>query len=647
MPSRLEIVVDGDELLGVRDETISLEQVADGGEIGSGGFDREDDSLSDVPAWKDVTVEDARADTPRLFNALLESVVLESSDAKRPAETDYARVSWLLSTSDFAAIGVAAGVVPNTNTVNLDASDYRREAGGARRVLSDCAEAAQKNYFIYDYGAGAKLYYDKHTGTSLSSTLKLSTVRADVDEAEVFWILDGAERKQDPSEIWSKVVYNYDGGHVTRTDTDAGVTTSSDFRRRETVVDDSTVKSSAKATAKADKYLVAASNETVRFTCSTELPAQFAGEIQAGMRIQIKVPHLGYSAFTWFRITRCVLQLAETTQGVSREAYRLNLEFAADVKITSFNDSRPGDDVDTATTTDGSAITLSRYQMSQETGSGQFGPAAGLWENIAPDFDLNSLAGANDGVVSRAPEGNISHSYTDCGVGTGAVAGLESRAVWHRFTIDLSDGDVMGVRVTVAPFLTSGSGYTESPGGFLDGADTVIVGIHTGADSSGSEVTDQNQYTPVGTVGASGGEVVIPSSLLIDVADGYNWIVLAPNWNISSGLLICNDAGNKPWGYGNTGHDTNASSIVSAVPITFSGSGLSPWLPAIGAVDGTNDTFSLPLWNGNGLPELRVGNAILTMGEYTVDSGALEATLTQPPPADMAGQVFYRAETGG
>jgi hypothetical protein len=669
------VTVDSVDLDFVNLGSMVLVAVAEGGEIGSGGFDLDDaGAATTVPALKDATVTDTRATPDALWsgrtgergrargeqsmvadddrvwdvmlldqNALLDDIVLTGSGANRPAETDYARVTWLIT--QLATYGVSAGVVPNTNTVNLDAQDYRNVQAGPRQVLSDCGEAAQKNYFLYDHGSGIKVYYDKHTGSSLASTAKLSTVLADVDDSTVFNAID-CHRVDDPTNVYSAVAYQYQGGTVQRDASDTGLTTEADYRYRKTAVQDDRVKSSTTAQNKADKYLYAASSETATFTCGVIVPAANVNDIREGHRIQVKVPHLDYSVYTWFRITRREVRAAPAQHGATRTHYALVLTFASDVKMTNFNSPRPPSSEDSGGTTDGSAITLARYQLADEVGSGYFGPFAGLWDNVGSSFSFGTISAAVDGIVDESPEGNIAWPYTDCGVGTGGVAGLATREVWHRFTIDLSAGDVVGVRVTVAAFLSTGSGYTLSPGGFLVGDDTVIVGIHTGTSSSGAEVTDKGQYTEVGRVGSAGGEVVIPASLLIDVTAGYCWIVLAPGWVISSDLFFCNSAGNKPWGYGKTGHDSNGSSIVSAVPVTYSGTGTSPWLPAIGDVDGSNDTFDLPLWNGTGTPEIRVGVVVLGPGEYTVDSGLLQATLVVPPPADMAGQVAYRAKTG-
>jgi hypothetical protein len=41
-----------------------------------------------------------------------------------------------------------------------------------------------------------------------------------------------------------------------------------------------------------------------------------------------------------------------------------------------------------------------------------------------------------------------------------------------------------------------------------------------------------------------------------------------------------------------------------------------------------------------------VGAVVLAAGEYTVNAGTLEGEILTPPPADMAGQVWYRARTG-
>jgi hypothetical protein len=682
MPDRIAIEVDGSAIANVREESIVFVEMAQGGEIGQGGFDLVDHAAAMIPALKDVTAEDSRATHVRLFtgmtgarglgrgegerqelqrtwdvtlwdlNSLLDGVLLTGSTWNRPAETDYARITALLA--ELAAVGISAGVVPNTNTVNMGAEDYRGQE--VRRVLSDCGESSQKLYFVYRYltTGDALLYYDRATGTSLTSGLTLSSDPADVDYVTCWPLVFTAEPvlKLDPRDVYSKARMRYQGGTVTLEDSDIGLTTSTDYRPRTIALDDSTVKSSAKATAKLTQYLTAASQERRKIeSAEVDLPAELVNEIRGGQRIHVRIPHLAVDgldldAGAYLRIITRETRLQPAEHGVVRDWYRLRLEFADDYKVTSFHDSRPPDSgADDANVEDDAAVALTRYQLTEELGGGPFGPAAGLWYTISPAFTIGTISAAVDGKVSRTPAHNVPWPYTDCGVGTGAVAGLASEAVAHRFTIDLSAGDIVGVRFTVAAFLASGSGYTASPGGFLVGDETVACGIHTGASSSGADFAELEDYTEVGRVGDGGGDVFVPASLLVDVTAGYNWFILAPGWRISSGLLICNSAGNKPWGYGNTGHDSNASSIVSGLAVIASGTGLSPWLPAFGDIDGTNRTFSLPLWNGDGTPELRLGGTMLGAGEYTVDATLLEAELVQAP-AVGSGPVGYRARTG-
>ena len=149
------------------------------------------------------------------LNTCLDDEVFTGSSADRPAETDYARMTWMLTTAALAALGVTAGVLPNTNTVTMDAFDYR--GYGPRRVSDDCAEAAAKNYFLYNFGSGHKLYYDKQTGTSLSSSARLSSVLADVDNS-VTWAIEKPALRKEPTRIYSTVVLKYQGGTVTVTD---------------------------------------------------------------------------------------------------------------------------------------------------------------------------------------------------------------------------------------------------------------------------------------------------------------------------------------------------------------------------------------------------------------------------------------------
>lgn len=189
-------------------------ECANRGEVGTGGFDVLDEASSlDIPALKAVVFDEPAAgpSNKRAFtgfthertagalrdqalaarewaveavdlNVLASDFVLtEAESADRGSETDYARVVWLLTTALNTTGSVGSGVVPNSNTVTMEATDYRGRKPAD--VLAECSEAAGKLWFIYDYGAGRKLYYDVATGTSLSSTALISDLPQDMQQA--------------------------------------------------------------------------------------------------------------------------------------------------------------------------------------------------------------------------------------------------------------------------------------------------------------------------------------------------------------------------------------------------------------------------------------------------------------------------------
>jgi hypothetical protein len=655
------VYVDGvDHTSLVRLDSLTLVEAAYGCDVGQGGFNRDDDVLGWVPAMKLTTVLETAASPTRMFtgythtrnldrgplpkvedqrqfdvalldlNTLWDDPVLEGSDSNRPEETDYERMTWLIGTDEFAALGIAAGVVPNTNTVSLDARDYRGEH--PRLVAEECQEAASKNCFLYDYGTGPLVYYDLATGTSLTSSARITSVLADVDEAGGVFAAEVPRVEIDPDRVYSKVRFEYAGGHVSVINT----TTEDNFRPRATTIRDSTVKSATKATNKANKYLDRSSTERNRFTVAVSVPAANVNDIRAGQRIPVKVPHLTVEGlaledWVWMRISRRTVVPQPGKNGPVWDRYTITLEFADNLKPAGFG-GRTGDGTE-PTVTDGAAVSLTRYQLKYETGGGPFGPFAGLYDLIDPELlAWGAIAGILNGEVLKEPSRNVAWEFTDCGIGTGAVAGLATYEIWHRFQVDLSDDSLVGVRFTVGAF--------SSVVGLAAGGETIICAIHTGASSTGTEVTEAGQWTAVGSIGDGGGEVFIPRSMLIDDGSGYCWFVLAPAWDVSADLLICNPSP------GPHGSAEMSPSGVTAVTQVVSGSGLSPWLPATGDVDGSNKTFGLPLWNGSGVPEVRVGAIELAAGEYTYDAGTLTVTLDEAPSDYMDGQVEYRAQMG-
>jgi hypothetical protein len=261
--------------------------------------------------WE-VTVED--------LNVLLDDRVITGSDGNRSAETDAARILWLIS--DASMSPVSTGHIPNTNTVNMDDVDYRGKR--PRDVLEDCAQKSGKNFFVY-YDSGIKLFYDLDTGTNWSADETISDVAADVDDANCFAAIN-PERTLDPSRVYSKVRLRYKGGSATV----SNATTATNYRTREVYKRYKRIKTSARATEQAQKWLDQAAAEQETISCSIECPAEWVNEMLPGMRVQVKLTRLGISSFTWYRITQ------RTVTPVNDVRYRIDFVFADTIRPTKF-----------------------------------------------------------------------------------------------------------------------------------------------------------------------------------------------------------------------------------------------------------------------------------------------------------------------
>ena len=351
----LSVVIGGTDYTDdVQANAFSLTECANRGEVGTGGFDVKDlTSALSIPALKAVTFTEPRAiANTRTFtgftherttayipdadlaarswavettdlNILAQDYVLADADsADRGVETDYARIVWLLTTV-FGTTGViGSGVVPNSNTVTMEATDYRGVPGGAARVLGECSEAAGKLWFIYDYGSGRKLYYDVATGTSLSSTSYISDVPGDPDGSTVWPPVGNVTVKRSPDRIYSKIHLRYNGGTVTVSD--GAVATA--YRAREASVQDMSIDNSTLAAAKANTLLTGAAAELSEIDgLNIIVPAANVNDIRQGQRVQIKLARHGISSYTYFRVIRRTVAPLGTTH------YAVALGLASDV----------------------------------------------------------------------------------------------------------------------------------------------------------------------------------------------------------------------------------------------------------------------------------------------------------------------------
>ena len=332
------------------DPVWALTECAFRGQVGAANITMDDTTGSYTPpGQKAVTVVESSASPTRLFtgyvgerkmgrgtmrpgerqwtvtledlNVLLDDRVITGSDGNRAAETDAARILWLIS--DAAMTGVSTGHIPNTNTVQMDAVDYRGKR--PRDVLEDCAQKSGKNFFVYYHSSGPLLFYDLDTGTNLTSSLRISDVASDVDESVTFAAKEPGVTL-DPARVYSKVRLRYKRGSASVTN----ATTASNYRTREVYKRYKRIKTAARATEQAQKWLDQAANEQTTVEVGIECGAAYVNDLRAGHRVQIKLTRLGISAFTYYRV------ITRTVRPLSDVRYAVDLVIADAIRPTKF-----------------------------------------------------------------------------------------------------------------------------------------------------------------------------------------------------------------------------------------------------------------------------------------------------------------------
>lgn len=233
-------------------------------------------------------------------NTVWQRRVMVGADCKRPAETDVARMQWLITTAEAGLIDDDT-YLSTDGPVNMDACDYRGQMMGS--VADDCAQASGKNWFLFFdgvAGAGTTIWYGDQALEVLDSPLRLSNIESEIDDAVTFAISDDTTVNRDPSRVFSGVYLPYDGGAVYRQEAD----TAAAFARRDTVMPSTNVKTNAKAAARAVRYLADLDEETDRITTAVILPATQVNDIRPGMRVPFRASHVEpyHTDYRWCRV---------------------------------------------------------------------------------------------------------------------------------------------------------------------------------------------------------------------------------------------------------------------------------------------------------------------------------------------------------
>lgn len=579
---------------------------------------RADSMLTGAARLWDCTVYD--------LNAALQFEVIRGTSAQRPAETDTARLAWLLGSGFLGPISSDDSAVFGADE-ELDKQDYRGMT--AADVLSDCGQASGCNYFVaWDETIGAPvIHYYLPTRAFNSSTIRISNVLADVDMTTVFAPSMDAELNRDPSLVYSGVLMQYgDRASAFVYETSASVLAAIGHKRETTQADPS-LSSAAKATRKANVWLSESDTEldVINVTLH-KVPPSAVNLIRAGQRIEVKFTHLpGYSSFTWMRVQRRTV----AQDGMTQEYYALTLQLSNPKQGGSRVRHKPGRHPDAVVTTDGSSITLTPREM----------------KNAFDGFELDPIATVaySNPLIKRIGSWvyhNLPYTTTGCPLGAGGWSGLSESEGWWEYTSGALADNVVGIRFTIgaadATYIFGNAASQPYAFGWLD-----------------AQPTDVGQYVQVGSVDwvAAGAVVDLPRAAINE--GGTSYFCIAPAWHAAPDAFFCAqdlaDGTTGPAGSLLSGGEGNSGNLriptVTATFLVMSGSsGLAPWTPGDGLINGTNRSFALTGWDGTGAPQVKINGLILDGTDYEYSDTALTVTLRVAP--QEGDNVTFRYQAG-
>jgi hypothetical protein len=313
------------------------------------------------------------------INSVLSRRILTASSANRPAETDVARMQWLFGTEEADIIDNVTDLFDATGGVAMDAVDYRGQT--VEDVANDCANASGKNYAVINQGTFAGNFYLVYMFADselFSSPVRLSNYLPDLDDPLTFAISEDTKLNRDPSRVYSGVYLPYDGG-TNAAVYEQSVATANTFalKGRDVQMDGRNIKTQAKATARALRYLTELDIEEDRITTSFQVPAAQVNFLWPWMRVQFRATHLpGYEDFVWLRVLkRTVKQDSELTYWVTVElstgpsapaTVPVEATYEAELVIGSGSFIGEGSDRNQAWASDQPGVTLPTLEVGKE-----------------------------------------------------------------------------------------------------------------------------------------------------------------------------------------------------------------------------------------------------------------------------------------
>jgi hypothetical protein len=216
-------------------------------------------------------------------------------DNDRPAETDNARIAWILSTTEAGLLDDTRYVTAD-NPWNMDANDYLLQEQFA--IYNDCAQQSGKNFFVTHFGdvgpypfGDYSLFYEKPEAEVYVSAARLTNVLADIDPsgdpATMYVTREPVEFTIDWSRIASRAIVPFAESYRFATNP----TTVTEYTTRDVVYPAVNVNTATTAQARANRYVQDAATPEHRATVQFYTTRAKVNAIREGMLVGIKMSH--------------------------------------------------------------------------------------------------------------------------------------------------------------------------------------------------------------------------------------------------------------------------------------------------------------------------------------------------------------------
>jgi hypothetical protein len=259
------------------------------------------------------------------LNTVLDRRIMLGADCNRPAETDVARMQWLLATSELNIIDDITTYVSTANPVQMPANDYRKAKG--RDVIDDCAQQSGKNWYVLNlaFAGNFVAWYGASSLETYASTAVISNVGEDLDEG-AYAPAVGSKLRLDPSRVFDTVVVDYKHGYVVVKRPQTAV----DFAigGRDTTMAAPHVTTAAAATARGNRYVNSLATEEFTITTAIVVDAQDVNIAYWGQRIRCRYSWMprGFDELTWMRIVNRTVRPLAPTVGEIQGKYEIAME---------------------------------------------------------------------------------------------------------------------------------------------------------------------------------------------------------------------------------------------------------------------------------------------------------------------------------